>query len=554
MERAQALFEELSARAGAEILVILLHSRFLKAHRRDKEDKVRYLFGKDRNKAGSVILIATQVIEVGLDITCEVMHTEVAPASAILQRAGRCARFEGEKSDVYIYQVPLNQKGQPNYAPYLGEQATLCEKTWEALASKEFDGVNMDFMAEQSLVNQVHTEADSRMLSDLEQTRYSHRKDMEKAISQQEMGSARELIRHDDSATVIVHPNPSDIENPYDLEGFSLFFGSLHGQFEKWREAGLPNGDISWLLKCPQEKESGEGEERPTRYEWVTVGDRQELKRSFIHVVNPLLVKYNPDIGFCFARGESFQSPPQGIKPTELDRQRRYSQEFYQEHIQRMLDFYQSRLSRGITYSDARLGKRMGLAKGTLERAIRLAIALHDVGKMDRRWQGWAHEWQKRIGVPVAEDDMLAHTYYDSKDPNHQAEMDKMPVSRPPHAAEGAVAVLKLLHQILGGPRQNDPQLMLVKALFTAITRHHSPGADSYSSFALLPAAQGMVAQVLAMVGEDSQVSTFLETNKKAQPITGVLVEPGAWYELLAYFIIVRALRLADQGATARKE
>jgi CRISPR-associated endonuclease/helicase Cas3 len=558
VERAQNLYEALKgmlkAQRQMDTEIILLHSRFLHDDRRAKEDAIRGFFGKNRTRSGSVILVATQVIEVGLDITCEVMHTEIAPASSILQRTGRCARFEGEQADVYIYQVPLNQKGEPNYAPYLGEQASLCEKTWKALPS--FEEAKMDFVAEQRLVNLVHSEADGRMLDGLEQARYIHRKEIEKSMAQQEMGLARKLIRNDDSATVLVHPNPIEIENPYELEGFSLFFGTLHGQFREWQEAGLPNEKISWVLKYPRQKDGGEGEDRPTSYEWPQVRDHQELNRSPIYVVNPLVAQYDRDIGFRFAPGGGFQSPSRKSQPTteSKERQRGYRRESYCEHIQKMRDFYQTTLTKEISYAAARLEQQMNLASGSLERAICLAIALHDVGKMDRHWQAWAHEWQRRINAPVEENYMLAHTDYDPYDPCHLAIEAEMPGSRPPHAAEGAAAVHRVVHLLLGAPKQGDPRLKLMKALFTAITRHHSPRADGYRSFELHQACGTVLSQVLTDLDTSGRACQALEPSKKPQPITGLLVQPDSRDELLAYFLIVRALRLADQGAMGRKE
>ena len=549
VERAQKLYEQLCVQAGQGVQIILLHSRFLREHRRKKEDEVRRLFGKEREKVCSAILVATQVIEVGLDITCEVMHTEVAPANAILQRAGRCARFEGEKGDVYIYQAPMNRKGELNYAPYLHEQATLTRRTWEALSS--FEGENMDFLAEQRLVNLVHAEADGRMLDDLEEVRYRHRQDMNKAIGQQEIGLVRNLIRNDDSVTVLVHPNPVEIKNPYDLEGFSLFFGTLRGQFKEWHEAGLPNEEISWLLKYPQEKDSGEGEDRPVRYEWIPVRDHQELYRSAIQVVNPLLVEYDSGIGFRFAPGGGFQSPFQRSKVagTGREKQRGYRRESYQEHVQKMLTVYRDRLSREMTYAVTRLERQIGLTTGSLEWAFRLAIALHDVGKMDRRWQGWAHEWQKRIGAPVPDDCMLAHTDYNPFDPRHQVVESEMPGSRPSHAAEGAVAVHKVLHQLLGTPVKDDPRFKLMKAIFSAIARHHSPTADSFRDFELHRVAWKTLTKIMAGLGVGRQAQKALVTSKRPLPITDFLVQPDVRDELLAYFLIVRVLRLADQGA-----
>jgi len=96
--------------------------------------------------------------------------------------------------------------------------------------------------------------------------------------------------------------------------------------------------------------------------------------------------------------------------------------------------------------------------------------------------------------------------------------------------------------------------LKLLKAIFTAIARHHSPQADSYKDFSLHHAARPTLAQVLAGVKGSEQVSQALEPSKKHQPITGLLVQPDSRDELLAYFLIVRALRLADQGAMSRKE
>jgi CRISPR-associated endonuclease/helicase Cas3 len=546
VERAQALYQELRARVEPDTHVILLHSRFLQEHRREKEDLVRCLFSKEGKQAGSVILVATQVIEVGLDITCEVMHTEIAPASAILQRAGRCARFEGEQGDVYVYQVPANHKGEPNYAPYMGKEAELARRTWDALPS--FEGENIDFLAEQRLVDLVHAEADAHMLEAVENTRYAHRKDMNQAIEQQEVGLARDLIRNDDSITILVHPNPSEISNPYDLEGFSLFSGTLYQQFNDWQATGLPNTAVPWLLKYPQEKDPVEAEDRPIRYEWNEVKDQRDLRRFVLFVVNPKLVQYDAEIGFRFGPGDGFYSPLRRRTETKEVYPRRYSRESYQEHIRKMLNVYAHKLAKDFAYAAAQLEQQMGLPAGTLDRAMRLAIALHDVGKLNRSWQRWAHEWQRRIGASVPEDLMLAHTDYDSDNLHHTQIEKALAGSRPPHAVEGAAAVTRLIHAFLDCPREGDPGLKLVKAIFTAIARHHTPRADSFKEFDPHPVAGTTLAEILA--GLDLQMNNKIPLTRMApKPIANLLVHADSRDELLAYFIIVRALRLADQKA-----
>ncbi|OQB73556.1 MAG: CRISPR-associated endonuclease/helicase Cas3 [Deltaproteobacteria bacterium ADurb.Bin135] len=408
VERSQDLFEEVCSKVNSDTMVILLHSRFLKEDRKKKEEAVERFFGKNRKEGESVILIATQVVEVGLDITCEVMHTEIAPASSILQRAGRCARFEGETGHIYVYQVPLNKKGEPNYAPYLEGQEALAKKTWEILPM--FERRPLNFAEEQDLINQVHAEIDTKILEGLEQTKYFHRQEMNKVISQQEIGLARKLIRNDSSINILVHPEPGKIENPYELEAFSLFSGTLHGQFEKWQDSGLPNEEASWLIMYPQEQETGEGENLPIHYKWIEVKNQKDIRISSIHAINPRLVKYTPEIGFNFTPKGNFQSPVKSVQKEEENRKwQSYQREDYQEHIQKTLVVYKKKLSKELVYAANRLEQKMGLSTETIDRAILFAIAMHDVGKMDRRWQGWAmsgksvlvHRWQRAAYWPI---------------------------------------------------------------------------------------------------------------------------------------------------------
>ncbi len=125
VKRAQAVFRQLKEEVPAGTVVKLLHSRFRPEDRAATEAFVRREFGKEKEKeytAESIILVATQAIEVGVDITCQVLHTELAPASSVLQRAGRCARYEGETGKVFVYDVPVkaDKEGnlKPQYAPY----------------------------------------------------------------------------------------------------------------------------------------------------------------------------------------------------------------------------------------------------------------------------------------------------------------------------------------------------------------------------------------------------------------------------------------------------
>ena len=107
VDRAQTLARELQADPRLQgVTVELLHSRFYSSDRDTKEQLIRHEFGEDRTGTTStpMILVATQVVEVGLNITCEALHTELAPAASIIQRAGRCARFANESGAVFVYE------------------------------------------------------------------------------------------------------------------------------------------------------------------------------------------------------------------------------------------------------------------------------------------------------------------------------------------------------------------------------------------------------------------------------------------------------------------
>ncbi|MEY9211944.1 CRISPR-associated helicase/endonuclease Cas3 [Thermobifida halotolerans] len=76
----------------------LLHSRFPNRQRTEITEAIVDRFGKDGAREGrrprSAVLVATQVVEQSLDLDLDLMVTDIAPVSLLLQRAGRCWRHE----------------------------------------------------------------------------------------------------------------------------------------------------------------------------------------------------------------------------------------------------------------------------------------------------------------------------------------------------------------------------------------------------------------------------------------------------------------------------
>jgi len=95
---AQGRFRILNTRASSmNIECGLLHSRFLKTDRANKESYWIELYGKDNAEARQAkgrILIGTQVLEQSLDIDADFLISRFAPTDMLLQRLGRLWRHE----------------------------------------------------------------------------------------------------------------------------------------------------------------------------------------------------------------------------------------------------------------------------------------------------------------------------------------------------------------------------------------------------------------------------------------------------------------------------
>ncbi|HEX6479713.1 MAG TPA: CRISPR-associated helicase Cas3' [Ktedonobacteraceae bacterium] len=171
--RAQELFLQLKARVGNHgPKVILLHSRFETEQRKQLSQAIEHELGPQQwqdnlYQGQNLIVVATQVVEVGLDISVRTLHTEIAPVNSLIQRAGRCARFRQQQGRVIIYPLPTGEDGKPlGTLPYSKE---TCDTTWTAL--EDFHNKPVGFTEEQKLINAVHSSEDSDLLDRYERNR-----------------------------------------------------------------------------------------------------------------------------------------------------------------------------------------------------------------------------------------------------------------------------------------------------------------------------------------------------------------------------------------------
>jgi hypothetical protein len=189
-----------------------------------------------------------------------------------------------------------------------------------------------------------------------------------------------------------------------------------------------------------------------------------------------------------------------------------------------------------------------------LDRAIRAAVGVHDLGKLSTEWQGWAREYQQRIGRPVC-DPGYAIVHTDCFTDAHRSVELQLRRRRPPHAVEGAVCAARTLKQAVACHDQ------LFRATLMAVARHHSADASDFRKVKLEAAAGQALEEALGKVGFERQCAKTLATCLLyVTPCTDIvhhfLKAPGEeqWEAWFAYFVIVRCLRLADAGALEDNE
>lgn len=119
---AQELYGRLAEDYGEDVPVMLIHSRFKRGDRADLERRLTEEMNVLPQGQGCIV-VSTQVVEVSLDISFDVLVTECAPLDALVQRFGRINRRRtedtiGKYKPVYVIAPP---EGDKEALPYSAE-------------------------------------------------------------------------------------------------------------------------------------------------------------------------------------------------------------------------------------------------------------------------------------------------------------------------------------------------------------------------------------------------------------------------------------------------
>ena len=362
--------------------MVLLHSRFTTADRHTLSQKIETELGPNKWQDGhylgeDLIVVATQVVEVGLDISVQVLHTEITPASSLIQRAGRCARFAQQQGQVWVYPLPLNEDGsEANTLPY---HKDLCATTWQALEA--FHGQVVGFAQEQVLIDAVHTQEDTTFLDEYAKYEGQVTEKIFTSLQTNDRAFASSLIRDVAQVQILIHDDPNQAiqEAPWQWESFGMHPGSLMSQ-KRWQalleHAARADRDfVCWEAEpLVQEKKDDEDldNKEKTAYKWKPVASPNTLPRALMLAFPRGLARYDDKLGFLLLDDqlalELGTTTYQSMRlPARMPNDKNYGarQQSYQEHIAGLVQAYHFRIEKEIRYAVTRLEQAMGLETGT---------------------------------------------------------------------------------------------------------------------------------------------------------------------------------------------
>ncbi len=542
--RAQELFMDvraLAAQSHPNCQVILIHNRFYAHHRVDKEKLIRKLLGPDAHE-GDVIVVATQVIEAGLDISADVLHTDLCPANSVVQRAGRCARYGTPRNggEVLVYDLPNNRRGNWATAPY-----NMWEKNWKTLTRtrqylEKASGQVMSALDEEQFVDAVHSCSDTLLAESLSSWVSDRADQVDRLWATLGAGNVdsylREAVRDVDSVSVLLTSQPENLDLLQRPQFISIPRQSL--------------GYLRYLTdqpECPIKVYRYNAENSSD--EWVPISPEQAVKAVGTIALPSWSASYTEELGLRLG-------VPGDIECIAVQPQSRnhkdycYTTETWLEHARTAL-LAASTQRKQIPAARERLGNLLGISMSVLTRLEDLTVGLHDVGKLSvfnqRAYRRWLEDYHPDdLNLVCVEP--LAHTRVDNR---HEIRMSREYPYRPnPHGGEGAFASAAFVTQAISAMGLSDNlSRQAMAAVLLSIATHHGGAGTTVQAIALEQHAPLLVQALFPDLRWIQPVENPDARRRFQELVLSGLAGQNRQGWLL-YFHLVRMLRLADQAAS----
>ncbi|HOL16175.1 MAG TPA: CRISPR-associated helicase Cas3' [Bacillota bacterium] len=529
VSRAQEIYKKLRdacRHKSKKTDIRLLHSRFFSEDRSRIEYELITRLGKaNKDNPEDFIFVGTQVVEAGMDFTVDQLYSELAPINSLIQRAGRCARYGGEGT---VTICPVS-----SYPPYSKEDMDATAALLSRLSGKVFD-----WQQERDAVNAVLGAKEAGILSSYRNL-YRRRGKVNQALDGELSSAREELIRDVHSVNVVLTDKPEKIQLAHGSwpETLSVPVSSMHSFYKKMSGTGAGE----WIIKVPYVNESSGEEDYTVRFNWREINE-QAMLSSWLLAVNPKYACYSDELGLVLGKPGCGMA----VRYRYLEKRTRYCYrvETYLEHMRHVLEQYESQEEKYLC-SILLLARQLAISENTLKKAIKIALIMHDTGKLTLDWQNKARKWQEQKTpgrLPVTP---LAHTDYDPS-------IDRYSPKFSNHAVEGAYAVSDYLFDLFCGLEEG-----IAACILTAIARHHTGHASKLDHFILDNAAVETLNRCLIQEGFPAVKNLLDKPDEVARGgefsrlfISACNEDDSKW--LPFYWYIVRRLRLADQAGTAK--
>lgn len=496
VSKAVELYQKLKDKIKPE--PILIHSRFFDDDRYRIEEKIERLFGK--NSQEEAVLITTQVIEVGMDISANMVLSELAPIDSLIQRAGRCCRWGGDGN--------FRVFGVRHYAPY---EKRFVDLTKDTLL--KFQSRRLSWELEKSLVDQILDENFSGLSRP--QAAGKALKYLSEGAFRGSSSIAERAVRDSLSVEVSIHDNPSTLgENMMFLPKCRILPSALN----KFVDGVKPK---VWVIEMDKEVD----DDYNARIEAVPIRPGSLVFPNKFYVIHSSYACYSQEEGLVLGKSGISLSPYK-MKKKSLDREpKEMPFETWKEHALNTVEVFGKKILPEEELIFSKLAKWIGKRREEILSLVRLVLVLHDLGKLNK-------EWQKKVG---SQDKFLAHS--------GKAEKVKLPA----HATISAYVLRDYLRRHWG----NVPG----DAAFFAIAHHHSVRSAKVPRYRLSDGWFDEVSDTLSSL-TDIKLSWECLKNFEAQNEPTRLSNSFPAFEkektYTAYVVFSRCLRLSDREATSR--
>ncbi|NOZ46376.1 MAG: CRISPR-associated helicase Cas3', partial [Chlorobi bacterium] len=553
VETAQNLFIEIEKiKKNEETKLLCIHSRFFDKDRKDKEKLIKDYFKKDCNE--NAILVSTQVIEAGMDISCETLHTEVSPVNSFLQRAGRCARYENETGEIYVYdilqpdeKIKLDETLSSNefdkkeirkinnkYLPY---NPDLCKKTLKVL--KHTPSIDKD--TAEHLVNMIMGESEKDITQKINENSFN-KKEIRDAWQNCEKSNYRKTIRDIQSVELVIINNKIKrdvILQPYSYESIGLYKWTFVGKWKKIMDNFNSDFNDDYpVLKLEPSIFFDFGDEK---YELNQAHYDKITDTRFY--VNSNFFNYDSKIGLNFIGIGNGIS--QKIKQKDkTDEFKPLKSDTFIEHNLALLNYYRNNFKPKMEFIFKELPKFIQIPDIDYNKLIELMLIMHDYGKLNTAWQEPIKKYQsEKSGNKITE--ALAHSDFDRTN-NNDIELAKTSGKRPEHSVIGAYAIKDILINEFNFEEEEDIE-DLVYPVCNAIAKHHGAKniTEKIKNYYISDNDYKAIENLLNRLNINTKPKKEL---KDSDSFDITLNEPD--FQKIFELLLSRILRICDQKAT----